>query len=180
MTNICERLLVRRPECDASHYLAAFAAQHRGGAGSMRFALRLPIKMFSAWTIPIERHGVASFYSLQSSNDRHATYSITWSAKTGAPIPEFAGALAVEKVADIGSFGLVLSGHYEPPLGKAGVLFDAVVGRRMAHGFAQDLLRAIAAHVQTSSPAIDVLVNGAVRHAAADGADMVAVASLPT
>jgi hypothetical protein len=151
MTDICERRGVRWLERDSADYLAAFIDEHRGGDGTVRIALRLPLKIFAAWTFLVEQHGMASCYSLGSSSDQHATYSVTWSADGRDGLPEFEGALAIEPLIGAGRFGLVLSGHYQPPLGRLGSLFDAVLGRRIAKGSAQDLLHSIVAHMESAS-----------------------------
>jgi hypothetical protein len=45
MTQISERLVVHCPDHEASHYVAAFVAEHRAGDGTVRIALRLPISV---------------------------------------------------------------------------------------------------------------------------------------
>jgi hypothetical protein len=151
MTDICERRVVLCPEREAAHHLAAFVAAHRAGNGSLNIALRLPIKLFAAWKLPFERRGVASFYSLQSAADPHPTYSVTWSSKNAGPHPEFAGALAVEKIPYHDCFGLILSGYYQPPFGMVGALIDAGLGVRIAAGTARDVLRSIAGYIEQAS-----------------------------
>jgi hypothetical protein len=44
---------------------------------------------------------------------------------------------------------LELSGTYEPPLGLAGMVFDAVLGQRIAQETARELLRKLAATIET-------------------------------
>jgi hypothetical protein len=153
MTDIYERRIVHRPQRDAVRYLTAFVAEHRSGDGKVRIALHRPRSIFAVWRSSIERSVTASFYSLQSTSDPHLTYSITWAAKGAGQLPEFAGALAVERLSNADCFGLLLSGHYEPPLGMLGAVFDAVLGRRIAHGSAQSLLRSIAAGID-GAPAL--------------------------
>jgi len=148
MTDICERLVVLCPEREAAHRLAAFVAEHRSGDGSLSIALRLPITMFAAWKQTLERHAVASFYSLSSASDLHPTYSVTWSSGDGGPFPEFAGALAVERTLLHDRIGLVLSGHYQPPFGAAGAVFDGRLGKRIAQASVRGLLRSVADHVE--------------------------------
>jgi hypothetical protein len=148
LTDISERRVVLCPEREAAHHLAAFVAAHRAGDGSLNIALRLPLKVFAAWKLPFERRGVASFYALQSIGDRHPTYSVTWASKDRGPYPEFAGALAVETSPYRDCFGLILSGHYQPPFGPVGALIDAGLGFHIAAGTARDLLRSIASYVE--------------------------------
>jgi hypothetical protein len=157
MTDICERRVVRRLERDPSHCLAAFVAEHRARDGKVHITLRLPLRMFEKWKSPIVRRVIATFYPLQSLRDEHPTYSVSWSARGGGPFPEFAGALAGAKLPCDDYFGLILSGHYEPPLGTMGALFDAILGHPIAHGLAQDLLQSIAAHLENASgPAVSM------------------------
>jgi hypothetical protein len=148
MSDISERLVVHCPDHEASRHLAAFVADHQTGDGTLQIALRLPIGIFADRRTLLERRVVATLYPLRSISDAHPTYSVTWSAKGGGPLPSFAGALAVEKVARDDCFGLMLSGHYEPPFGAVGAVFDAALGRRIAHASARDLLRSIADYVE--------------------------------
>jgi hypothetical protein len=148
MSDISERLVVHCPDREASRHLAAFIADHRVGDGTVRIALRLPISLFADRRTSIQRRVVATLYPLRSIEDPNPTYSVTWSPEGGGPFPGFAGALAVEKTPPDDCFGLVLSGHYEPPFGAAGALFDAALGRRIAHTSARDLLRSIADYVE--------------------------------
>jgi hypothetical protein len=151
MIDICVRRVVRRPERDALNCLAAFVAGHRVRDGKVRISLRLPSGIFATSRSSIARRVIATFYPLQSLGAEHPTYSVSWSARDGRPFPEFAGALAVEKLPCDDYFGLILSGHYEPPLGTMGVLFDAIVDHRIAHGLAEHFLRSIAAHLENIS-----------------------------
>jgi hypothetical protein len=150
MSDISERLVVHCPDNEASRHLATFIAEHRVRDGSVRIALRLPISMFADRRTLTERRAIATLYPLRSSSDPHPTYSVTWASKGGAPYPDFAGALAVEKSARDDCFGLVVSGHYEPPAGTVGGVFDAALGRRIAQASARDLLRSIADYVENA------------------------------
>jgi hypothetical protein len=149
MTDFCERLVVHCPDQDASHYLAAFVAEHQVGDGTMRIALRLAIGRSADRRSLIERPVVATLYSLQSINDPHPTYSITWLPKGDGPSPEFAGALAVESSLQDDCFSLILSGHYER-FGGVGAMFGASRGRRIAHVSGRDVLRSIANQVENA------------------------------
>jgi len=155
MTDICERRLVHLPERDAALALASFVAACKAGGGNVRVAL-------------FARHGVAEFYALCSSSDPYPTYSVTWAPRAGHLFPDFAGALAVERLPTPDRFGLILSGHYEPPLGTFGAAFDIVIGRRVAHATAQDLLRAIVHRIEAPLPRADVNA-GAARAPTAAG-----------
>jgi hypothetical protein len=150
MTDISERLVVHCPAKEASHHLSAFIAEHQLGDGTIRIGLRLPISLFANRRSLIERQVVATLYPLRAAHDPHPTYSVTWSPRGGGPFPDFAGALAVEKSAHNDFFGLLVSGHYEPPFGTVGALFDAALGRRIAQASARDLLRSIADYIENA------------------------------
>jgi hypothetical protein len=64
---------------------------------------------------------------------------ISWSAHDGGLYPIFRGTLSVEEVT--GNYcRLDLEGKYVPPLGFAGIVFDAVLGHRIAVAAARALL----------------------------------------
>ncbi len=148
MCEIRERRIVHCPEREASHRLAAFVAERRLGDGSLNIALRLPIEMLAAFKLPIERRGVASFYSLQSAADPHPTYSVSWTSAGGWPFPDFAGALVVEQVLLPQCFGLVLRGYYQPPHIGVRPSLDPETAGRIAHGLTHELLRSIAEYIE--------------------------------
>jgi hypothetical protein len=150
MSDISERLVVHCPDHEASRHLAAFVSEHQLGDGTVRVALRLPLSKFADRRALIERRVVATLYPLRSITDPHPTYSVTWSPKGGGPFPQFAGALAVEKSPHDDCFGLLVSGHYDPPFGAVGAMFDDTLGRRIAHASARDLLRSIADYVENA------------------------------
>jgi hypothetical protein len=150
VTDFCERCVVHRPQSDAGHFLATFVAEHRFADDTRQNAPRLPATLFATWRSLIARRGVACFYALGSSSDRQSTYSVTWSPKGSGPFPVFAGALATVDLARDDCFGLILSGHYEPPFGKVGAAFDAIFGRRIVRTSAQAVLRSIAAQVENT------------------------------
>jgi hypothetical protein len=148
MCEINERRIVHCPESEASQRLAAFVAERRLGDGSLNIAMRLPIAMLAAFKLPIERRGIASFYTLQSAADRRPTYSVSWTTKGGWPFSDFAGALAIEQVLLPQCIGLVLRGYYQPPHTHAGPSSDAETDWRVAHGLTRELLRSIAEYIE--------------------------------
>jgi hypothetical protein len=143
MTDVTERLVVQCPDHEASHYITAFIADHLAGDGTVCIALRLRTSRLADRRPLIERRVTATLSPLKSSGDPYPTYSITSSPKGDGPSPEFAGALAVEKTARDGYFGLIVSGRYEP-FGTFGAILDASNGRRIACVWARGLLRSIA------------------------------------
>ena len=67
---------------------------------------------------------------------------LTWAPKDGGPYPTFAGTLSVAEDA-AGWSRIEIDGTYSPPLGIAGMAFDAVVGHRIAQATATELLAEI-------------------------------------
>lgn len=65
--------------------------------------------------------------------------NISWRAHDGGVYPVFCGTLNVEEVTGL-FCRLDLDGDYTPPLGIAGIVFDAVVGHRIAVAAARALL----------------------------------------
>ncbi len=70
-------------------------------------------------------------------------WTVRWEATAGGLYPGFRGTLAVRADDTYGTSMIELSGVYEPPLGVIGAAFDAVVGSRIAHGTARELLRSL-------------------------------------
>ena len=70
-------------------------------------------------------------------------YRIHWKAEGGA-FPVFDGELTVRADEDYTTSILGLTGDYEPPMGIAGAVFDAIAGSRIAKATAQELLKSIA------------------------------------
>jgi hypothetical protein len=67
---------------------------------------------------------------------------IAWGPHDGGPYPTFTGTLSVEQIGPTFS-RLDLDGHYDPPMGVAGAVIDAVVGHRFAIAGARSLLNDI-------------------------------------
>ena len=75
-------------------------------------------------------------------------YAISWQPAEPGPFPSLNGTIfiaASETSEDQSS--VTLDGHYHPPFGVAGEMFDALVGKHIADASAADLLDRIAAHV---------------------------------
>jgi hypothetical protein len=70
-------------------------------------------------------------------------WNVTWSPHGGGPFPTFEGTLTVRADESWNVAVLELSGSYKPPLGFAGVAFDALLGARLAAATAKALLAEI-------------------------------------
>jgi len=148
MSHICERVDVARPAAEAAQRLHAYIRARGDAAGSddtIRVPLRLPIFIFGRERTVLERTVIATLAPLHTAADDMPVYSVVWSDADHGLFPTFAGALAAEHgVDDAHFFGLVVTGHYEPPGGFIGGAFDAAIGQRVARTSALDLLHRIA------------------------------------
>lgn len=72
---------------------------------------------------------------------------IAWAPHDDAPYPHFSGILSAED--EGGNFcRLDLDGSYAPPLGPAGALLDAAVGKRIAEAAIHDVLERLRTGVE--------------------------------
>jgi hypothetical protein len=86
-------------------------------------------------------------------NDRRA-FAVAWQPVAPGPFPAFAGTLFISPVdANERESILTLDGHYHPPLGVAGDVFDAFVGKHIAQASATDLLERISQYVDVTANA---------------------------
>ena len=74
-------------------------------------------------------------------------WNLHWQPVSGL-YPVFDGTLAIRADESYASAILELSGGYEPPLGLAGMAFDAIIGQRIAHETARELLRKLAGTIE--------------------------------
>jgi hypothetical protein len=68
----------------------------------------------------------------------HDAVLVEWHAGTSL-FPQFHGTLRM-RIATIDTTRLILEGAYRPPLGRVGVIFDRLAGRRIARATMDDLL----------------------------------------
>lgn len=74
-------------------------------------------------------------------------WKLHWEPTSGL-YPEFEGTLTIRADETYTSSILELEGTYNPPLGAAGAMFDAVLGSRIAHETARTLLQSIGATIE--------------------------------
>jgi hypothetical protein len=75
-------------------------------------------------------------------------WSVQWHPDGGGPYPTFAGTLTIRADESYETSVLELQGSYKPPLGAAGLLFDTVLGSRIAHATARKLLQDLGANIE--------------------------------
>lgn len=119
----------------------------------MTFTLRAPFDI-SALNVglTLQRDVAARFVPL---GDGERAFSVAWQPVEPGPFPAFAGTLFITPSDSVeGETILTLDGHYHPPLGVAGEMFDAFVGKHIAQASAADLLERISLSIDgVSAPA---------------------------
>lgn len=143
MSQLQQEIDVVCPLGQAGSRLQRFFRVHGNPDGDvLTLDLRADIKV-PVLDIPLsfECPVVATVQSKHRPADMTPRFSVQWAPAKPGPYPLFNGELLVEGDDDYNSFTLRLSGSYEPPLGVVGKGFDVVVGNRIAHETATNLLR---------------------------------------
>jgi len=153
MTTIKEHVEVHCPYVRALHYVAAYLA-HLGWSEhsqSVSLRLRVPVGPSSEHLgLAIDKGVVATLSRSPQHRVLEDRIGVTWQPDVdGEPFPRFDGALSVEAASPKAST-LALEGRYEPPLGAAGKIFDAVLGHRIAEATARELLKEIADRIESA------------------------------
>jgi hypothetical protein len=99
-------------------------------------------------SVPVGDRSVAKEVNTEFSvavDPRHfdEPWAVHWEPKGGGPYPTFDGTLTVRADETYDKSWLELEGQYKPPLGVAGAVFDAVIGKRIAELTAKGLLERI-------------------------------------
>ncbi len=110
------------------------------------FTMRAPFDVSSLNVgVTLHREVTARFAPL---GNNHRAYAISWQPAVAGPFPAFAGTIFVGASDTADNMSVVtLDGHYHPPMGVAGEMFDALVGKHIASASATDLLERIATHI---------------------------------
>ncbi len=117
----------------------------------MMIALRAPFDIAALNVgLTLQRDVMVRFAPL--GEDRRA-YAVAWQPVHAGPFPAFAGTLFITTdEASPDESIITLDGHYHPPLGVAGDVFDAIVGRHIAQASATDLLERITLFMNSAAP----------------------------
>ena len=78
----------------------------------------------------------------------HDALQVSWTPYAHLPLPAFSGTVTV-RPAPKGAT-VRIEGTYDPPLGKAGEVFDAVAGKTIARATIRELLDEIAVFIHTA------------------------------
>jgi len=136
MTFIRKTAIADCPFSAAIDYAAEYFGQHT----------TLPL----VGTVALQTNVLTTFEIVLDPTDKgrvHKALHLNWSPGERLPLPRFAGLLTVRPSS--GLTKLILEGTYEAPFGIAGALFDRLVGKQIAGGTVNRLLRQIAVAIET-------------------------------
>jgi hypothetical protein len=112
----------------------------------MTFTLRAPFDI-SALNVGLTLHRDVTVRFVPLGENNRA-YAITWQPLAAGPFPAFAGTVFISTSdTDAGESIVTLDGHYHAPLGVAGDMFDALIGKHIAQASAVDLLERISIYI---------------------------------
>jgi hypothetical protein len=75
-------------------------------------------------------------------------YAVAWQPVEPGPFPSLSGTIFIAaSETSQGQSTVTLDGHYHPPLGVAGEVFDAVLGKHIAQASASDLIDRFGAYL---------------------------------
>jgi hypothetical protein len=123
-------------------YLAHLGWSERSNVVTLR--LRVPLGVPDpGLDLAIDKEVVAQLERSSKHRGLEERIGVAWQPeKEQEPFPKFNGSLSLGAATPKAS-ALTLDGDYDPPLGVAGKIFDAVFGRRIAEATAEQLLKEI-------------------------------------
>jgi hypothetical protein len=142
MNHVNVSVTVAQASSETKERFATFL-QENAPEAELTFTLRAPFDI-SALNVglTLQRDVTARITPL---GDGNGAYAVAWQPVVPGPFPAFAGTIFISSSeADESASTVTLDGHYHPPLGLAGELFDAVVGQHIAQASALYLLERIA------------------------------------
>ncbi|HLJ83850.1 MAG TPA: hypothetical protein VKT51_06750 [Candidatus Eremiobacteraceae bacterium] len=148
MAEIHERLYVNVPFSRAPRYFEEFIRAHQAGQLSLSsgIELRTPIP----GQIEMKKTVQVTFREVADPGHLVDRTELEWHPVDGSPVPTFSGSIVISADENHSMCCMTLEGMYEPPLGKLGSIFDAIVGNKVARDTARRLLDSIAEDMERS------------------------------
>jgi hypothetical protein len=128
--------------------LGAFFQAMQNGDGVARMRLRVALDGMS---LALEREVRMEARTTRDEANLNNVVAITWEPEGTVMFPRFEGTITVWSEDDPKRSVIELRGHYTPPLGAAGQVFDDAIGYRIALSTAQQFLRDIKTSVEDRS-----------------------------
>ncbi len=137
MRQLSSSLQVKAPASFALAFVRTYFLQ-RGPEGSARLALRFALPNIIMSGLTIEKVVLLEFASAPADAHRQSV-AIGWKPLATRALPSFSGMLEALAVSTE-TCRLTIDGAYTPPGGLAGVLFDRMIGVRIARATLAALL----------------------------------------
>ncbi len=146
MTELREQAPVQCTAAEAEAGLSAFFAARQGADGVTRMRLRVPM---DGGSISLEREVRVEARIGRTEDNLNNVVRIAWQPEGSVIFPNFEGVLVAWGEDDPQQSFLELRGHYAPPLGAAGQLFDELIGYKIAQATAREFLRDIKRDIES-------------------------------
>jgi hypothetical protein len=150
MATIHERLYVNVPFGRASEYFQDFIRAHQGGHGTLSLSSGITLQTPIPGQIEMKKTVQVTFRRVADPGHLVDRTELEWHPIDRSPVPTFFGNIVISADESHASCCLTLEGTYEPPLGKAGRILDAIVGNKIARDTARRLLGSIAEDMERS------------------------------
>ncbi len=147
MSNLYQRRYLKCPYNRARELLAQ-DLENAAQTGQER-TLRLTLAVPAMANTEIGKNVIVAVKSAEDPTHFDQPWQLHWEPESG-PYPTFDGMLTIHADETYTTSILQLKGAYKPPLGVIGAAFDNMLGSRIAHETARELLRKIAARIETT------------------------------
>jgi len=137
MKELRERTALECPSEEAEAGLVAFFAARQEADGVTRLRLRVPM---DGSLISIEREVRVEARETRDEQNLNNQIALSWQPEGSVIFPRFEGTLVAWGEDDPEISYIELRGHYTPPLGPAGQIFDEAIGFAIAQATAQAFL----------------------------------------
>jgi len=119
--------------------------------GVARLRLHVPMRVTAKqYGLSIDREVRIEARPVRNPGQEAEVMEISWVPEGTAMFPRFDGRLFVTGFGNAAMSYVELDGHYTPPFGAAGQVFDAAIGQRIAQATAREFLADLKATIETS------------------------------
>jgi hypothetical protein len=146
MKELREQTLVKSPVAETEAGLSAFFAARQDTDGVTHMRLRVPM---DGGLMSLEREVRVEARAGKDDDNLNDVVRIAWEPEGPVIFPRFEGALIAWGEDDPAQSFIELRGHYTPPLGAAGQIFDELIGYEIAQATAREFLRDIKRDIES-------------------------------
>ncbi len=140
MKRLRERAVIACPVEEAEPEIAAFFDGLRRPDGVTRMRLRVPMGRSAPFGFSLDREVRVEIERARDDENLNDLTRIAWQPEGHAALPRFDGTLTLWATDEPAQCWIELDGHYVPPLGVAGQIFDDAIGNQIAHATAREFL----------------------------------------